>query len=97
MWDNPFTPTADLEFGLTDKIYWTPDYYPTNTLVEQFHKNTLLDIIDINSKLLEASFHLTPSDISQHDFRNIILNCSSLLVTNKFVLFIFFNCSEFFI
>lgn len=83
MWDNPFTPTADLEFGLTDKIYWTPDYYPTNTLVEQFHKNTLLDIIDINSKLLEASFHLTPSDISQHDFRNIILIDNAYWRVNK--------------
>jgi len=74
MWDDPIQPQYDLGFGTTSKIYWNGiSYYPTNTLVEQFHKNTLLDIIDINSKLLQADFYLTPQDVADLDFRDIIL------------------------
>jgi hypothetical protein len=74
MWDDPSQPQYDLGFGTTSKVYWNGiSYYPTNTLVEQFHKNTLLDIIDINSKLLQADFYLTPQDIADLDFRDIIL------------------------
>jgi len=74
MWDDPIEPQYDLGFGTTSKIYWNgTSYFPTNTLVEQFHKNTLIDIIDINSKLLEANFYLTPNDINDFDFRDIIL------------------------
>ena len=83
MWDNPYTPTYDLGFGTTDKIYFNANYYPVNNLIEQFHKNTLLDIIDVNSKLLEASFYLTPKDIAELDFRDIILIDNSYWRINK--------------
>ena len=73
MWDDPVTPQHDLGFGLTKKIYYNSGFFPVNTLVEQFHKNSLFDIIDINSKLMEASFYLTPKDIAEFDFRDIIL------------------------
>jgi hypothetical protein len=73
MWDDPYNPTFDLGFGTTDKIYWNTTNYPVRNLVEEFHKNTLLDIIDINSKLLEAKFVLKPKDIADLDFRDIIL------------------------
>jgi len=73
MWDNPDNPQNDLAFGLTDKIYYNTNYYPVNTLIEKFHKNSLFDIIDINSKLMEADFYLTPKDIATFDFRDIIL------------------------
>jgi len=84
MWDDPYQPQHDLGFGTTNKVYWNGiNYYPTNTLVEQFHKNSLLDIIDINSKLLEADFHLTPKDIADLDFRDIILIDNAYWRINK--------------
>jgi hypothetical protein len=84
MWDDPEQPQHDLGFGTTSKVYWNGiNYYPTNTLVEQFHKNTLLDIIDINSRLLEADFHLTPQDIADLDFRDIILIDNAYWRINK--------------
>jgi hypothetical protein len=73
MWDDISNPQNDLGFGLTDKIYYNSSLVPVNTLVEKFHKNSLLDIIDINSRLMEADFHLTPKDIAEFDFRDIIL------------------------
>jgi hypothetical protein len=73
MWDHPYNPTYDLGFGVRQKIYYPVGEYPTNTVFEQFHKSTLLDIIDNNSKLMDAWFHLTPTDISDLDFRDIIL------------------------
>jgi hypothetical protein len=85
MWDDPYYPTFDLGFGTTDKIYWNTTNYPVRTLVEEFHKNTLLDIIDINSKLLEANFVLRPKDIADLDFRDIILIDNSYWRLNKVV------------
>jgi len=73
MWDNPYSPVYDLGFGVRSKIYYDVNETPTNTVFEQFHKSTLLDIIDINSKLMDAWFHLTPKDVSDLDFRDIIL------------------------
>ena len=73
MWDNPDNPQNDLGFGLTEKIYYNTNFYPVNTLIEKFHKNSLLDIIDVNSKLMEVDFYLTPKDVADFDFRDIIL------------------------
>lgn len=83
MWDDPYNPTFDLAFGTTDKIYWNTTNYPQRNLVEEFHKNTLLDIVDINSKLLEAEFVLKPKDIADLDFRDIILIDNSYWRINK--------------
>lgn len=73
MWDDVNNPQNDLGFGLTEKIYYNSSLVPVNTLVEKFHKNSLLDIIDVNARLLEADFHLTPKEIADFDFRDIIL------------------------
>ena len=73
MWDDPDNPQHDLGFGLTEKVYFNTSFFPVNTLVEEFHKNSIIELIDINSKMLEASFYLTPKDIAEFDFRDIIL------------------------
>jgi hypothetical protein len=83
MWDDPTNPTFDLGFGSTEKVYYLANEFPVRTLVEEFHKNTLLDIIDINSKLLEANFVLTPKDIADLDFRDIILIDNAYWRLNK--------------
>ena len=83
MYDNPTNPTEDLGFGRTDKIYWDTDIFPVNNLYEKYHKSTILSIVDINSRLLEASFKLTPKDIAEFDFRDIIFLNGSYWRVNK--------------
>ena len=74
MYDDPLDPTHSLEFGNSNVLYYnTTLCCPNNTLINQFYLSTLNDITDVNSKLLEAYFHLTPSDINQFDFRDVIL------------------------
>lgn len=72
MWDDPISPEYDLSFNNPLKVYYEIDQYPVKTLIEQFHKSTFQQITDINSRLMEAFFYLTPSDIADFDFRDII-------------------------
>lgn len=72
MWDNPTNPQFDLGFGRTQKLYWDTQQFPTQNLYEKFHKATINNIIDTNAKLFEGYFHLTPKDIAQFDFRDIV-------------------------
>lgn len=85
MWDHPTEPLYDLGFGKTTTTYWDTQVAPVNTLFEQFHKSTLRTITDINSRLLEGYFHLTPSDIASFDFRDIIFIDGSYWRVNKIV------------
>lgn len=72
MFDDPYDPKHTLEFG-NSKITFTSQFYsPNNTLVNQFYLSSILDLTDVNSKKIEAFFHLTPSDINDFDFRDII-------------------------
>lgn len=85
MYNNPTNATEDLGFGRTDKIYWDTTVFPVNNLYEKYHKSTILSIVDINSRLLEASFKLTPSDIAEFDFRDIIFLLGSYWRVNKII------------
>jgi hypothetical protein len=74
MYDDPLDPEYTLEWGNSTTLYYnTTLCCPSNNLINQFYLSTLNDITDINAKLLEAYFHLTPSDLNQFDFRDIIL------------------------
>lgn len=85
MWDDPYNPQYDLSFDNPYKTYYQTEQYPVHTLMDKFHKSTFKQITDINSRLMEAYFHLTPKDISQFDFRDIILIDSSYWRVNKIV------------
>jgi len=85
MYNSPYDATEDLGFSRTDKIYWDTQTFPVNNLYEKYHKSTILSITDINSRLLEASFRLTPSDISEFDFRDIIFLLGSYWRVNKII------------
>jgi hypothetical protein len=83
MWDEPRNAEYDLGFGPTKKIYWNSPNYPENTLVNQFYKSTLNEIEDINSKLVIAYFYLTPTEIREFDFRDVILLNNGYYRVNK--------------
>lgn len=83
MWDHPSIPNYDLSFGKNKKIYFPSNTIPFNTLYEKFHKATLNNIIDKNARLLEAKFYLTPKDIADFDFRDIVFLMGSYWRVNK--------------
>ena len=84
MWDHPTNPQWDLAFGRTEKIYWdSNNIFPNQNLFEKFHKQTMLNIIDNNAKLLECTVYLTPKDIADFDFRDIIFLLGSYWRVNK--------------
>lgn len=83
MWDHPTSPQYDLGFGRTKKIYWQTNQYPVQNLFQKFHKATLNNIIDPNSRLLTGMFYLTPKDIAEFDFRDIVFLLGSYWRVNK--------------
>ena len=85
MWDEPRNANYDLGFGKTKKIYWNSPNYPNNTLVNQFYKTALNEIEDVNSKLVIAYFYLTPTEIKDFDFRDIILLNNGYYRVNKII------------
>lgn len=72
MWDSYIDPMYSLEFGRPQKMYFNTSVYPNQNLYEKFHKSTLNNIIDRNSKLLECTVKLSPRDIATFDFRDIV-------------------------
>jgi len=85
MWDNPTNPIYDLAFDNAKKIYFNSGQYPLKTLMDKFHKSTFNSITDINSRLMEAMFYLTPKDIATFDYRDIILIDNVYWRINKIV------------
>lgn len=85
MWDDPYDPQFDLGWGQTKKIYWDSQVSPNNTLVNQFYQTTLTELQDVNAKLVTAYFYLTPKDIKDFDFRDIILLNNGYYRVNKII------------
>lgn len=85
MWDDPYDPQYDLGWGKTDKIYWNSSKYPNNNLVQIYWSSTIQELSNVNAKLLEANFHLTPRDIQDFDFRDIILIDNAYFRVNKII------------
>lgn len=74
MWDDPFTPSECLDWGLPQEIYWDNTFndisVSNNTLYNRFHKKRLEEVTDKDSKVVKGWFYLTPNDIMQLSFRN---------------------------
>jgi len=72
MWNNVLSPTETLEWGRSFKHYFDTNLFPNGTLFELYHKNTLNNIIDPNSMIMECDILLTPKDMAEFDFRSLI-------------------------
>jgi hypothetical protein len=71
--DNPINPVTDVLFDHPDEVYFSTGIYPENSNLYSLYYKQLIDSIgDRNSRLLEGYFYLTPTDISNLDFRKII-------------------------
>ena len=85
MWDDPISPNYDLGWDEVEKTYYPTTVYPQYNLVQQFWTSTLRELQDINAKVVEAYFYLTPSDINTFDFRDIIFIDNAYYRVNRIV------------
>jgi hypothetical protein len=66
-------PAFDQLFHYPKEVYFAIGAYPENSnLYTEYYDNLITSIGDRNSRLLEGYFYLTPTDISNLDFRTII-------------------------
>jgi hypothetical protein len=71
--DNPIEPATDVLFSFPQEVYFSTGIYPQNTnLYTTYYDQLITSIGDRNSRLIEGYFYLTPTDISNLDFRKII-------------------------
>ena len=85
MWDDPYNPSYDLGWTKTQKIYWNSSVYPNQNLIDLWYETTINELQDVNSKLVEAYFYLTPRDLAGFDFRDIILLNNNYYRVNKII------------
>jgi hypothetical protein len=90
-WDNPITPTIDINFGMSPEYYYQgngatgPVQYTNNNLFKKYHEAQFLELASKDSKLITAMFYLTELDIQQLDFRDTILIDQTYYRLNKVI------------
>jgi hypothetical protein len=88
-WDNPITPTLDINFGLVLELYYQSNGFTgtvqvTNAnLYNLYHRNYINEITDKDSKVMTALFYLEPTDINTLDFRDQIVIDNAYWRLNK--------------
>ena len=88
-WDNPLTPTLDINFGLPYEIYYQSNGFTgtlqvTNAnLYNIYHRNYINEVTDKDSKVMTALFYLEPTDINILDFRDQIVIDNSYWRLNR--------------
>ena len=85
--DDPQTPTVDINFAIPSLLYYTPTNI-TNINVNLFTLywiQYMYEIIDQDSRLLIANFRLNEQDINQLDFSKLIYIQGVLYRLNKII------------
>jgi hypothetical protein len=81
--DDPNTPTIDINFGVPKELQFPATTYPTNNLFNTYHLPYLLEITDMESKLLSCKVYLNTLDIYNLDFSKYIWINGILFRLNK--------------
>lgn len=81
--DDPANPTVDLNFGAPKELQFPASTYPTNNLFNTYHKPYILEITDMESKLLTCKVYLNALDIYNLDFSRYIWVNGVLFRLNK--------------
>ena len=69
--DSVSNPTVDLCFGSPKEVYYKASIYTDGNLYNRYHKKTIDEITDKDSKIVQGTFYLTPNDLYQVDFRKL--------------------------
>ena len=81
--DDPTNPTVDLNFGAPKELQFPASTYPTNNLFNTYHLPYILEITDMESKLLTCRVYLNALDIYNLDFSKYIWINGVLFRLNK--------------
>ena len=81
--DDPANPAIDLNFGAPKELQFPASTYPTNNLFNTYHKPYILEITDMESKLLTCKVYLNELDIYNLDFSKYIWINGILFRLNK--------------
>ena len=81
--DDPSNPTIDLNFGAPKELQFPASTYPTNNLFNTYHKPYILEITDMESKLLTCKVYLNELDIYNLDFSKYVWINGILFRLNK--------------
>jgi hypothetical protein len=81
--DDPITPTIDINFGAPKELQFPASTYPTNNLFNTYHLPYILEITDMESKLLSCKIYLNELDIYNLDFSKYIWINGVLFRLNK--------------
>jgi len=81
--DDPTNPTVDLNFGAPKELQFPASTYPTNNLFNTYHLPYILEITDMESKLLTCRAYLNTLDIYNLDFSKYIWINGVLFRLNK--------------
>jgi hypothetical protein len=81
--DDPSTPTIDINFGVPKELQFPATTYPTDNLFNTYHLPYILEITDIESKLLSCKMYLNTLDIYNLDFSKYIWINGVLFRLNK--------------
>lgn len=81
--DDPTNPTIDINFGAPKELQFPASTYPTNNLFNTYHLPYILEITDMESKLLTCRVYLNSLDIYNLDFSKYIWINGVLFRLNK--------------
>lgn len=81
--DDPINPTIDINFGAPKELQFPASTYPTNNLFNTYHLPYILEITDMESKLLTCRVYLNTLDIYNLDFSKYIWINGVLFRLNK--------------
>jgi hypothetical protein len=81
--DDPTNPTVDINFGAPKELQFPASTYPTNNLFNTYNLPYILEITDMESKLLACRVYLTAVDIYNLDFSKYIWINGVLFRLNK--------------
>lgn len=84
--DDPDAPSADLNFGAPNELYFElVDYYPEANVFNSFWSDYVAEITDKDSKLLTCYVYLNELDIFHLDFSKLIYIDGSLWRLNQII------------
>ena len=81
--NDPTNPTIDINFGVPKELQFPATTYPTDNLFNTYHLPYILEITDIESKLLSCKMYLNTLDIYNLDFSKYIWINGVLFRLNK--------------
>lgn len=81
--DNPQSPSYDLNYGQTTDLYYPEETVTNNNLYSSYWENTIEEVSHRDSRIITASFYLTAFDISDFRFNDKIFINGQYFKVNK--------------